>query len=268
MTARRWPLYVIAAAVLVGAVVLPDLQDVRRGHLPAAYAPYVLDMAPPPYDLVGVDPRTLMQASLDGLRQPRILPPVICGGHSVSGVWWTTLCTCDPVFGCTPVHCHNSAIKFSAILRDGDGTPDDGALGVTKQGNGWQLLTGPQTYTGPLSLVGPTALTSAPPATLTWSIGTGSLLCIDTDEVSDGDTPFTAASNLSVTYPTGAGTIYVDGPLTVTSGATIHVSAPPPYYPFPLVHAQGGITGTFTAGTMPSGYHLIHDSTYVRIDHN
>jgi hypothetical protein len=210
MTNRRWPLYALVIPTLVGAVVLPDLADVRHGRLSAAYAPYVLDEDPPPYDLVGVDPKALRMASIDGLRQPRILPPVICGGHAVAGIWSTTIWTG------TGSHI-GKALKYSGTVRNGS----TGLLAFRHQGPGWQLLTGTNSFTGALSLVGATALTAAPPASKTWSIGTGSLLCIDTVEVSDGDTPFTATSTLAITYPTGAGTVYLDGARTVTAGATV-----------------------------------------------
>lgn len=131
----------------------------------------------------------------------------------------------------------------------------------------WTRLLGANTWTGPTTLTAGSAATVKAPASLAWSIGTRALLCLDADEVTNSNTAWTAPAGLRITYADGSGVVYVDGALTVTAGAQISVSAAPPFYPAPLIEAAGGITGTFTAGTMPAGYGLLHTPSIVFITH-
>jgi len=190
-------------------------------------------------------------ASLDGLGEPRLLPPLICGRYAVAGQW---------DFGGV----HN---VFTGTLTDGEG---GGALGITVNNarRAWTRLIGTNTFTGPTTLDNYAAATITPGASLAWSLGSGALLCVDADQVSDGNYPWTAPAAQQITYADGTGTVYVDGALTVTSGAAISVTVAPPYRPTTLLEARGGLSGTFAAGTLPAGWHLVHTATRVLLDAN
>jgi autotransporter-associated beta strand protein len=54
--------------------------------------------------------------------------------------------------GILTVTTSSGTATFSGVLRDGDGTGDDGKLGFTKKGAGTQVLSGNNTYTGPTAV--------------------------------------------------------------------------------------------------------------------
>lgn len=238
----RLGLYLISGAILAAAVIGPDLRDAQQWYGDPPADPV------PPYVLLGS--RDVREVSITPLSGPRILPPTLCGRYAVPGVWSRTPSAGGRTYGGT----------YWGDISDGIG-----GLAVEVRDGIWQRLRGSLSYTGYTS-VSRAALSLSGVASRDWRIGRSALLCIDSDDVSGGDEPFTAPADLALTYSDGTGMLYVDGPLTVTPGATITITAHPPYHPITLVEAAGGISGSFAAGIIPVGYSLIQDSHFVRLD--
>lgn len=226
-----------AAAALLLAIL--DAQDADLPRYVVVGQPWFALQAP------------LLVASLDGIGEPRLLPPIICGRYAVAGQWSITAT--------------NSV--FTGTIQDGAG---GAALGITVANarRVWVRLIGTNTFTGPTQLSPYASATIKPGASNAWSLGTGALLCVDQNEVSDGSYAWTAPAAQRITYADGTATVYVDGALTVTSGAAITVTAAPPYRPATLMEARGGIAGTFAAASLPAGWRLVHTSTRVLLDTN
>ncbi len=248
----------VAATVLTTGVVLPELasldhgryQSLRRAAPAPATAPDRRSLAPD-YLVLGLQ----QVASLDSLGGPRMVPPRICGPYAVAGIWG---------YGANSI--------YSGIITDG-GVAGSGALSIIKTNPAgsqtWQALVGTNSWTGQTAVNDRSALTVAPgPAgwSPNWVIGRDALLCLDSNLAVSGTTGWTAPAALRVTYADGTGAVHLDGALTVTSGAQINVSTVPPLYPTTILVATGGITGTFGAGSLPSGYRLVQTSDRVQLD--
>lgn len=250
----------IAATLLTAGVVAPELasldhgryQSLRRAASASAPARDRRSLADD-YVVLGLP----QVASLDSLGGPRMVPPRICGPFAVAGIWGYGV---------------NST--YSGVVRDG-GVPGSGALSIVKTNpvgsQTWQALIGANTWTGQTAVNDRSALTVAPgPAgwSPNWVIGRDALLCLDHDLAVSGTTDWTAPAALHITYADATGAVHLDGALVVTSGAQISVANVPPLYPTTILVAAGGISGTVTAGSLPSGYRLVQTSDRVQLDIN
>ena len=243
-------------------------------------------------------------ASLDSLGGPRVLPPPLCGRYAVPGIWratpgWTftgqlwdgrlypqncectsgcivlrgvtqnacsgETCTfaCDEgTYTCADLHCeaHDLGPAGPLSIRFADGDSPGYATG-------WHAWLGDNDWTGPLTVADRRLATVAAPASEIWRVDDGSLLCLDGDLVADLDHDHSLSGAATITYDDGTGVVWVDGQLTVGAGAEITVEQAPPYYPITLLEARGGLSGTFSAGSLPPDWVLLQDTHFVRLDY-